>query len=138
MEDIKPTIKRKRSRPAPNWNPDEVDILLNEASEHSQILSQKYTNTTTKTDKNKIWENISLKVSALGKCPRSPGACKKKWLNSRSTSTNKVRTWLKESRQTGNNYCITFISSYVLINESLYLSQVMTHLRRSLQNMISK
>ena len=99
MAELKPQVKRKK--PAPNLSPDELDTLLNSASMHSPILSQKYGTEVTKESKNKIWAEISSQVSSIGKCPRSPRACKKNWHNSRSAATSKVRNFLRESRKTG-------------------------------------
>ena len=97
---------RKRKRPAPNWYPDEVEILINEASEHESLLSARLNNSVAKEDKNRIWKEISTKVSMSGKYARSPNACKKKWMNQRSVSVNKVRTWMRETRKTGNDFYI--------------------------------
>ena len=90
--------KRKR----PNWSSDEMAVLKDLATEHATILDKKYDNMTSKETKRKIWDDISKKVSMQGKFERSPNACRKRWQNQKSAAISSVRTWAKETRQTGN------------------------------------
>lgn len=107
ISDQNVSIKKEakaRKRPAPDWNPDETQILIDEATANAHIIDGRYDNSVTKSAKNEIWQQISNKISQRNFHPRSPNSCKKKWQNTKCKANKKVRGFYKASTKTGKSF----------------------------------
>lgn len=54
-----------------NFSPAEISVLTEKFEENMDILQSKFTNSITNAKKNKIWEEISEAVNAVGVTARS-------------------------------------------------------------------
>ena len=84
-----------------NYTSDEMDTLLNEVEKRKHILFSSLTNTITNQIKNKEWEIIASRVSAVGPVTRTASQVRGKWGDFASRSKKKNTEYRKEMSVTG-------------------------------------
>ena len=91
------TEKKKRVR-GPKFSPSEIDCMIKEYSKvKASLISSKVPNSV----KNKLWEGIAFRVSAVGVCCRTVKEVKTKWFNMTRESKLKNAQFNRETTKTG-------------------------------------
>ena len=67
-----------------NFSPAEISVLTENFKENMEIPQSKFTNSVTNAKKNRIWEEISEAVNAVGVAERSTQEVRDKWKNLQS------------------------------------------------------
>ena len=92
----KPRKKRKL-----NFTVSEINILTSKVEENLDVIQSKFTNSITNQRKNKIWDEITCEVNALGVANRTAHEVKEKWKNLTSSAKKRFSDIRRQERQTG-------------------------------------
>ncbi|XP_066022518.1 nuclear apoptosis-inducing factor 1-like [Pocillopora verrucosa] len=84
-----------------NFSPAEISVLTEIFKENMDILQSKFTNSITNAKKNKIWEEISEAVNAVGVTARSTQEVRDKWKNLQSHAKREFSSFKSEQKKTG-------------------------------------
>lgn len=84
-----------------NFSPAEISVLTEKFEENMDILQSKFTNSITNAKKNKIWEEISEAVNAVGVTARSTQEVRDKWKNLQSHAKREFSSFKSEQKKTG-------------------------------------
>ncbi|XP_066026245.1 nuclear apoptosis-inducing factor 1-like [Pocillopora verrucosa] len=85
-----------------NFSPAEISVLTEKFEENMDILQSKFTNRYIKCKKkNKIWEEISEAVNAVGVTARSTQEVRDKWKNLQSHAKREFSSFKSEQKKTG-------------------------------------
>ena len=79
----------------------EIDTLTSKVHKNLDVLQSKLTNATTNQRKNKIWDNITKEINAIGVASRTTSKIKEKWKNLTS-SAKKLADVNRQMRKTGD------------------------------------
>lgn len=84
-----------------NFSPAEISVLTEKFEENMDILQSKFTNSITNAKKNKIWEEISEAVNAVGVTATSTQEVRDKWKNLQSHAKREFSSFKSEEKKTG-------------------------------------
>ena len=85
-----------------NFSPSEISVLTDKFEENMDILQSKFTTSVRNAKKNKIWEEITETVNAVGVTARTTQEVRDKWKNLQSNAKREFSSSFKsEQRKTG-------------------------------------
>ena len=76
-----------------NFPVSEINILTSKAEENLDVLRSKFTNSVTNQRKNKIWDDITREIKAVGVANRTSHEVKEKWKNLISSAKKSFRIY---------------------------------------------
>ncbi|XP_051792237.1 uncharacterized protein LOC114664296 isoform X2 [Erpetoichthys calabaricus] len=87
-------LMRSRDKRKPNFTENEVDIIIAEVKKNAKVLFNREKQWNMR-DKMKVWQDIAIKVSALGQSRRSRKEVKKKWYDLKRNPREGLAEWLR-------------------------------------------
>ena len=93
-------MDNKRAR-KPNFSSAECTLILKLAEENLETIREKFSSTISNKRKHAVWENISLKVNALGVAKRSATDVKEKWRAMRNEARKEMSRDKNSLEKTG-------------------------------------
>ncbi len=75
------STEKQRKKRKLNFTVSEINILTSKVEENLDIIQSKFTNSVTNQRKNKLWDNITKEVNAIGVASRTTHEVKEKWKN---------------------------------------------------------
>ena len=84
-----------------NFSPSEISVVTEKFEENMDILQSKFTTSVTNAKKNKIWEEITEAVNAVGVTARTTLDVRDKWKNLQSNAKREFSSFKSEQRKTG-------------------------------------
>ena len=103
MDDSSNVFQPKRAKVIrnSNWSEREKDVIIEQCTKNANIIHGAISSNLTMFHKNKIWQEITDNVNAVGGANRTLNQVKNKWKNLRSRSIDKVRGYNREFNKTG-------------------------------------
>ncbi|XP_028407876.1 nuclear apoptosis-inducing factor 1-like [Dendronephthya gigantea] len=92
---------RQKKRRKLNFTVTEIDTLTSRVQENLGLIQSKLTNAVTNQKKNKIWENITKEINAIGVANRTTSEIKEKWKNLTSSAKKTFADVNRQMRKTG-------------------------------------
>ena len=84
-----------------NFSVSETAILTEKVEEHFAVLQSKLTNSNTNKLKNKIWQEITAAVNAVGVESRTTTEVREKWKGLHSAAKKEFSAYRQERQKTG-------------------------------------
>ena len=97
--EVPPVNKNACRKQKPNFSVQEIAMITQKFEENQAVLKSKFTNTTT--NKQSVWEEMTIVVNAVGTAHRSVAEVKEKWTNLQRTAKHELSKFRKEQRKTG-------------------------------------
>ena len=97
--EVPPVNKNACRKRKPNFSVQEIAMITQKFEENQAVLKSKFTNTTT--NKQSVWEEMTIAVNAVGTAHRSVAEVKEKWTNLQRTAKHELSKFHKEQRKTG-------------------------------------
>ena len=95
------SLEKQRKKRKLNFTVSEINILTSKVEENLDVLQSKFTNSVTNQRKNKIWDDITREINAVGVANRTSHEVKEKWKNLTSSAKKKFSDMRRQQRQTG-------------------------------------
>ena len=92
--------EKQRKKIQLNFTVTEIDLLTSKVPENL-VLQSKLTNAITNQRKNKIWDNITKEINAIGVANRTASEIKEKWKNLTSSAKKTFANVNRQMRKTG-------------------------------------
>ena len=101
-------VIKKANKPSKsaNYSPKEMEVLVTNVREHKAELFGSFTNTITHSLKERLWDEITQKMNAVGKSVRTVKLVKKKWSDMTSRARNKAAALKRHRNTTGKGGCV--------------------------------
>ena len=80
----------------------EISVITEIVKNHLAVIESKLTNNITNRKKNKVWQQITDAVNAVGTVGRTVAEVKDKWKNLHSTAKKEFATFKRETKKTGS------------------------------------
>ena len=93
--------EKQRKKRKLNFTVAEIDTLTSKVHENLDVLQSKLTNATTNQRKNKIWDNMTKEINAIGVASRTTSEIKEKWKNLTSSARKMFADVNRQMRKTG-------------------------------------
>jgi hypothetical protein len=95
------STEKQRKKRKLNFTVSEINILTSKVEENLDIIQSKFTNSVTNQRKNKIWDNITKEVNAIGVASRTTHEGKEKWKNRTSSAKKRFSDIRRQQSLTG-------------------------------------
>ena len=92
------STEKQRKKRKLNFTVSEINILTSKVEENLDIIQSKFTNSVTNQRKNKIWDNITKEVNAIGVASRTTHEVKEKWKNLTSSAKKRFSDIRKQQK----------------------------------------
>ena len=79
-------FEKQRKKRKLNFTVSEIKILTSKVEENLDVIQSKLTNSVTNQRKNRIWDDITREINAVGVANRTTHEVKEKWKNPTSTA----------------------------------------------------
>ena len=94
------SLEKQRKKRKLNFTVSKINILTRKVEENLDVLQSKFTNSVTNQRKNKIWDDITREINAVGVANRTSHEAKEKWKNLTSSAKKKFSDIRRQQRQT--------------------------------------